>query len=261
MAHVPCLAINLKRSPERRAHVEAEFGKAGMPIEFIQAIDGKTMSSEELRAAAGSAQWDYLGCPLFPTEVACSLSHRLAMLTVIDRGWPRALVVEDDVQLPPDFADLLARALAVDVDWDMLKLGGLRLKRAKGRVLARRDDLVLARLQVPTLGGFAYVVTARGAGKIANGMIPIQAPYDFYIQRNWAIGLDVCDLLAYPVRTGGLATTISAVRDYKPNPRGWRARMKHRLWRLDCSIGKRVALLRWFGWRELIGLKPLQRLD
>ncbi len=143
MEQVPCLAINLKRSPERRAHVQAEFARAGMPVELVEAIDGSSISSAELRAAAGSAQWDYLGCPLFPTEVACSLSHRLAMLTVIERGWPRALIVEDDVQLPPNFPDLLAWALAIEIDWDMLKLAGFRLKRTKGRVLARRDDLVL----------------------------------------------------------------------------------------------------------------------
>ena len=97
---MPSLAgyyINLDRSPDRAAFMQAQLSRLGMPwVQRHQATD--------------AAQLDVpAGCPLLPGEYACFLSH----LQVLERAPADAftLVLEDDIELSPQLPEILARAV------------------------------------------------------------------------------------------------------------------------------------------------------
>jgi GR25 family glycosyltransferase involved in LPS biosynthesis len=98
---VPTLAgcyINLDRSPERAAFMQAQLERLG--LHWVQ------------RLAATDAQAAALppGCPLLPGEYACFLSHLRAVETAPEDGF--MLVLEDDTELSDQLPGMLERALA-----------------------------------------------------------------------------------------------------------------------------------------------------
>ena len=58
-------------------------------------------------------------------RAGCTLSHRAALARALEAGWERVLILEDDIELVPEFASLqtsLATKLA-ELDWDVCYLG------------------------------------------------------------------------------------------------------------------------------------------
>jgi len=46
----PILVINLKRSKDRRRHMEKELGRFGVKYSFFPAVDGNNLTKEERRS-------------------------------------------------------------------------------------------------------------------------------------------------------------------------------------------------------------------
>ena len=70
----PTWVINLKRSPERRRYITAHLHELGLPFELIEAVDGWSLTPQQL-AAAYSAERRFIYCveSLAFGEVGCSL--------------------------------------------------------------------------------------------------------------------------------------------------------------------------------------------
>ncbi len=88
----PIYVLNLERSPERRAHMLAEFEKHDITnFSFIRAIDGtKDLQSQGV--------FIYLNETILSVENACAASHLLALeywLSTSDS--PYAIFFEDDI--------------------------------------------------------------------------------------------------------------------------------------------------------------------
>jgi glycosyl transferase family 25 len=102
-AHV----INLPRSTDRREHVTRQMAQLGIPYEFVDAVEGRELSAAQRAelvdeaAVARSPRW------LTPGTIGCTLSHRAAYQQVRDGDDEVGFVVEDDVVLPPDAAEVL----------------------------------------------------------------------------------------------------------------------------------------------------------
>jgi GR25 family glycosyltransferase involved in LPS biosynthesis len=58
-------------------------------------------------------------------RAGCTLSHRAALTRALEAGWRRVLILEDDIELAPDFASLqaLLTSSLADLDWDVCYLG------------------------------------------------------------------------------------------------------------------------------------------
>ena len=95
--------INLARSPDRRAHIEAELRRTGMTYEMIPAVDGRTLDLDDhtlIDPLLASRS------PFVAGAAGCALSHFYTYQKIIEDGRDRALILEDDVRLPPDLGDL-----------------------------------------------------------------------------------------------------------------------------------------------------------
>jgi glycosyl transferase family 25 len=103
------LVINVKRFTDRRRHVEDQLARFGLAGEFIHAFD-----AEEITEAIDRQTFE--GNELNPGQKSCALKHVAALQRIVDHGWRRCLVLEDDVVLADDFADGIRAALAETKD-------------------------------------------------------------------------------------------------------------------------------------------------
>jgi len=74
----------------------------GIDLEFVDAIDGRSRSKEEIQAATTRRiKWNSLNGHRDeiskPTEAACSISHIKAWERLISEGLDQAIILEDDV--------------------------------------------------------------------------------------------------------------------------------------------------------------------
>ena len=90
--------INLKRSVERRAHMQKLLQHLSLDYEFIEAIDFRDLTHADIEAV-----YDDRSCQktmkrsLSNAEIACALSHRKAWIRIKSLGLEEAFIMEDDV--------------------------------------------------------------------------------------------------------------------------------------------------------------------
>jgi len=129
----PIYVLNLERSPERQAHMLAEFEKHGITnFSFISAIDGtKDFEAQGVAVEQNST--------MVPGEHGCAASHLLALeywLSTSDS--PYAIFFEDDIsfelvdkwrfswkeilqQVPTNFSTL--QMCLIFTNWENIQLG------------------------------------------------------------------------------------------------------------------------------------------
>lgn len=170
---IPVFVINLDRSTDRLALVDAQLRQAGVPFTRFPAVDGSRVD----RDSPDVARW----ARRFATDsmLGCALSHVYLWRHVQAAGVPAALIMEDDVQLAPDFLARLETVLQeVPADFDVLYLGCFALcsnqpNSAVSRVVraltGREARRVSEHIFTPAwpAGTHCYVVSAQGARKLA----------------------------------------------------------------------------------------------
>ncbi|HWG06080.1 MAG TPA: glycosyltransferase family 25 protein, partial [Beijerinckiaceae bacterium] len=157
--------INLERSPERRAWMEAELARAGVDGIFVRAVDGRRFGER---------------CPqssLSKAETALALSHRKAWRIFLASGAEHAVVLEDDVHLGRDFKPILA------LDWkrwefDAVKLETLFHKAWHSRRGVAAGARKLHRLGAEHLASAGYLISRAGARKMLAVTRPVVEPVD-----------------------------------------------------------------------------------
>ena len=165
---IPIYVINLVRSPERRAWMEAELARAGVEGIFVRAVDGRRFGERCARDARPV---------LSKAEAALILSHRKAWRTFLASGADHAVVLEDDVHLGRDFGATLG------LDWsrwnfDAVKLETLLHKAWHSRAGDPAGARRLHRLGAEHLGAAAYLISRAGALKMLANTEPLAEPVD-----------------------------------------------------------------------------------
>lgn len=91
--------INLKSSENRRAYMESVMAPLDfLDTEFIEAVDGRRMSPEEVAANFDQAEAvRHYGRQLRPGEIGCTLSHKKCAAALLASDEPYALIFEDDL--------------------------------------------------------------------------------------------------------------------------------------------------------------------
>lgn len=99
------LVINVKSFVERRRHIERQLDQLGLRYEFIHEYDVPDLHDDVVQR--------YIrGAGLSPAQQSCAMKHVRAHRLLIERNWRRALILEDDVILMPDFVQGVRDALA-----------------------------------------------------------------------------------------------------------------------------------------------------
>lgn len=178
----PIFVLNLDRSTERWAEAQVEMKKAGLDDIAVRlpAVDGRELSRADLLKVSTK-----IATFLQPRGViGCYLSHRKFWQLVVDNQYESAIVFEDDVQLVPNFKEILTNNLIDVVEknttFDVLLLGAI------GRVHPQGHDGLGVRVFSMYIGGnrplkqisntiiqparpagtHAYIVSYEGAKKL-----------------------------------------------------------------------------------------------
>lgn len=100
--------INLDKDKDRLEFMSSQLNKINIPFERVAAVYGKTYSvddreynREKALAATGHA--------LLPGEIGCALSHVSIYKMIVEKKLPYALVLEDDVELPMNFKEVIEK--------------------------------------------------------------------------------------------------------------------------------------------------------
>lgn len=106
----PIFIISLPDAVERQRSIRKALQEIGLDFEFIEAIDGRhglPYSYETQIDRIGTKK--RLGRDMSDGEYACALSHQKAYSTILDRGLPGGIVLEDDAVILPGFREFCAR--------------------------------------------------------------------------------------------------------------------------------------------------------
>ena len=180
--------INLDRSVDRLAEMARQCQELGIPFQRFPAVDGAKVPADELERLATPT------CRAFctPSMIGCALSHMNLWRLVVERGYERVLVIEDDARLVPGFKQGLLQALRdVPPDFDVLLLGCFLLcnkdrkyaplnRAVRPLLKLRQDDRTWGSVYVPEkfAGTHCYVVSRAGAAKLLRLLPRVQGHID-----------------------------------------------------------------------------------
>ncbi len=207
--------INLARSPDRLAYMQAQADKLGLDLERIDAVDG-----------ARVPEWlekEFVGTPLLPGEIGCYASHLVAAKAIVDRSLPFAIVSEDDVPLADDFKDVVRSAIAAaPPGWDFIHLTEYNLRTLVGVADLHNGHRLVRYTRLPK-NTVAYAISNAGAKKWLKPTARVR-PSDVDVRYAWLFNLNIIGV--YPpvaTRTAGFVSDIdktSAARG-RPSKRNW----------------------------------------
>jgi len=170
--------VSLARMPERRRAIAAELARHGVDAAVVDAVDARQADPQWLRDQVDEAAvLRHAGRTMSPPEIGCALSHRLVYRDILDSGACGALVLEDDVTLPPQFSEVLAhfrkagpgigdRWAVYQLGWSWVTVLILRLRTAMRIGPQVRFAERIGWLSPEVWGTFGYYITRRAAGDI-----------------------------------------------------------------------------------------------
>lgn len=181
--------INLDRSPHRLAHMQAQADALGLMFERVPGIDG----------AANVPAWladEFAGTPLSSGEVGCYASHLICAKMIVEREMPFAVILEDDVELEPDFMSAALKAAYVaPVGWDYIHLS-TRHKRPVVHVADINGRKLVQHTRLP-VNTAAYVLSNAGARKWLKPRQRVR-PNDMDVRYAWLDDLAVFGVFPSP---------------------------------------------------------------
>ncbi|XP_012220536.2 glycosyltransferase 25 family member isoform X2 [Linepithema humile] len=228
--------INLLRRPERRNRMKRLFKEIGILAEIIDAVDGRTLNENTLKEWGVAPLPEYLDPyhkrPMTMGEIGCFLSHYVVWQKVLERGYERVMVLEDDVRFEPFFRQkvnyILAELFDLGTQWDLVYIGRKRLVKSE-KPIEDSKVLVHAGYSYWTLG---YILSESGAKKLVDAKpLGKLIPVDEYLpilanthpEQQWVaqfptrdlIMLSADPLLIYPTHYTGEDGHISDTEDSK----------------------------------------------
>ncbi len=223
------IVINLDRDTDRLAHMERQLNKAGFAFERFPAIKGAELP-ESLRAYFPDSGFKADRTPLSLGEIGCYASHLAICRRVVDGSLLAPVcVLEDDVELPPDFDHLLTTILErLPAVWDIVRLSN-DTKRSVMPLDTLRGQFQLVRYtNVPGSTG-ASLLSRSGAEKFLK-QAARSLPVDQDLRRVWVWNLNTFGVTPTPVRRDIFdVSSIDAMADAGWRTKRWRiARMRRR---------------------------------
>ena len=204
----PCfdkvLVLTIPRFTERQEKVKQRLN--GISFDFFYGVDKNKMDREFI---SQNYQYDKKNSlairqyfpPLNTGEIACAISHRNIYQAMVDNGWKRVLIFEDDVVPDLENLSLLSNCIKeLPANWELFYLGYLKNEKGTAtrqfkqfwyKMMSRfgftRIPLFMIKNRLPKKfspslmrAGFhdcthAYAVSLEGAKKL----IPAQTPVKY----------------------------------------------------------------------------------
>jgi glycosyl transferase family 25 len=176
----------------------SELEKTGVPFELVQAVDCNELKLDDDRIVnplqserACSDGWNRKWS--MPGVAACAISHMLALRQILEQGHETAIVMEDDVQLPPDL-DSLAGAVSeqlVGAEVALLNFDSrysCRLSTDGAVTVSSSRQLVYPVDAYELCSAAAYLITRQACERMWQSWVPLRAcPDDWGFYRDHGV--------------------------------------------------------------------------
>jgi glycosyl transferase, family 25 len=180
--------INLRDAANRLAFMRAQLDDDFERIEGVQQADIPSWLDGQF------------GAGITPGEIGCYASHLVAARTIVERGLPYAIILEDDALVDDDMRDIVEAAIRELSDWDVIGLSGA--KQYPHRCLAPLGARSLVRYSRFPKVTAAYVLSRSGAEKLLRPRLRSR-PVDVDIRYGWEMDLSGYGIYPPPARQGG----------------------------------------------------------
>jgi len=200
---ITIFVINMKTSLARRETMIVKAKMIGIEIEFIEAIVGKDLSIDNLKACYDSSKRKkYFGRDLMPQEIGCLLSHKKVYEEIVARGLDAAIILEDDVVFESDFVEAIRGCLEAPVEWDMIRfLSRKKIFKKNYRTIYKpsQSRYELVRIMATPGGAYGYMLSQNGARTLLQHMKKIWLPIDAIHGRVWKTKINCLALYPSPL--------------------------------------------------------------
>ena len=182
---LPLVFINLDKDSERRTRIEGQLAHLGLPGERLPAVWWKHLPPAE-QSLLYSAERNHglYYQPLVDGEKGCYASHIQAWRQLLASDAPALVVLEDDVRLRPQFADVVNAIAALQEPWDMVKLLGRDREKVRSQRPLVPGTALVDYSRVPSMTA-GYVVSRAGARKLLDSRVPFGRPIDIDLRFWW----------------------------------------------------------------------------
>lgn len=109
--------VNMKTSVKRRKMMEQQLNKLGLPFEVFEAVQGNSLSEQEIMSYYDSDFYASRPGYFTPGMAGCTISHYLLYKKIVEEKIETSLILEDDMELGNDLPVLLAK-LASEIKSD-----------------------------------------------------------------------------------------------------------------------------------------------
>lgn len=238
MVEILFLCINLERSTERRAKMEAGAYKAGFPISFIKAVDAKDIGFD----APGYDRENRLrhAPDLKLGEIACVLSHKRALETFLASSAKFAVILEDDAIFAEGFLKFVESATKLPIPWHAINLEN----RNKRQIWPAIAPCLYASGTLSS-GSAAWLYSREGAATVLASLQSFRHAIDTHLGFFWRHRLTA--LCAYPMLvtqdTSNTSTHHVLARSVIERELSYPQFIRWRLERIEHSVRKRIAAL------------------
>ena len=121
MQTIPIYIISLRRTPERRLHIQRQLDAFKLKYQWIEAVDAYDFEESELQVLNLENPYHRNNVDRLST-LGCLLSHIKFYDQVIKNNHEIACVLEDDAQLLPSFLNVLNAGKLQNEKWGILLL-------------------------------------------------------------------------------------------------------------------------------------------
>jgi len=257
----PVFVINLEQSADRRADMTALLEPLHINYSFFKAVNGHALDIDNLPAYDKIRRRLFYGRDLSKGEIGCLLSHRAVYQYMLDNNIDRAIVLEDDVEIEPNFPQIVREILQAPVKWDVIRFLAYDKVQKIGRDIFALPSKphMLARIPTTSGGAYGYMLTQKAAREFLRHMQKNSLPVDILHGYVWRTGLETFILRPSPVSSDPMNnSTIGRTRfDKATQLSGWQkaAYPFTRAWhKFSELLGKRVSY--WLAWpRDVLGKK------
>ena len=182
---LPLVFINLDKDSERRTRIEGQLAHLGLPGERLPAVWWKHLPPAE-QSLLYSAERNHglYYQPLVDGEKGCYASHIQAWRQLLASDAPALVVLEDDVRLTPQFADVVNAIAALQEPWDMVKLLGRDREKVRSQRPLVPGTALVDYSRVPSMTA-GYVGSRAGAAKLLAHRQPFGRPIDVDLRFWW----------------------------------------------------------------------------
>jgi len=173
--------INLARSPDRLARMQAEFDRVGIAFTRFAGVDtlqwGKENVEAYFRDHPSFSPEDRL-----PGDAGAFLSHFGVWQTIASGAEPAAAIFEDDVHLASDVKALLSTTDWIPPDADVVRLeSNSKMVLSEGRRIGVTPGRKLYRALSGTWGAAGYIITRKAAEHLVRTPASTHTHIDWFL--------------------------------------------------------------------------------